>query len=85
MTKTVDNRYFIICTSHKVANDWAQAKGMVKGMYKTITLASSLIGVSPHAKVLYLDTPLAFPEARAFELELKRFTNVIRLTLSQSS
>lgn len=78
-----DNRIFIIAATHAVGQAFADRYGFPNGAYKTITRASSLLGMKPTSRILWVDSEFEHPDAPALQLELKkRFTNVVYYTRS---
>lgn len=76
-----DDRIYIIAATHRQAVMWAERYGFPAGAYKTITLASSLRGMHPASRIVWLASRVEHPDASKIEQELKerKFTNVTYL------
>lgn len=66
----------IVCSTHRLAQQWAQAQCMQQGTYKTVTQADSLRGLKADHPIVLLDTSIRFNDIRVIPLLSKRFTNV---------
>jgi len=75
-----DDRLYIIAATHEAGRAFARRYGMPENGFKTITLASSLLGLRRDARIVWLVTGQQHPDAHRIDQKLReRFTNVLRL------